>query len=187
MSKGNGVSGFDLSDLATVDTIEHVVLSPRDGQPVMSYGEPWTITLAGPTHPATLRAEQGRYRRMVELGTVYGDNPLPPEVAHEVVRRAVAARMIAWTPIDLAGEMRLECTPDNAERVLQKAGWLYHDIHFALERRTAFLAPSPGASVSTLGTSSGSTARTKKGSQSRPTGASVRGDKARLARSSAPS
>jgi len=186
MTKGNGASGFDLSDLATVETIEHVVISPRDGQPVMSYGEPWTITLAGPTHPATLRAEQGRYRRMIKLGGIYGDNILPPEVAHEVVRRVVAERMIAWTPIDLAGEMRIECTPDNAERVLAAAGWLYHDIHFALERRTAFLALSPDGSVSTPGTSNASDGRTRKGSRSRPTGASVRGDKARLARSSAP-
>ena len=187
MTAGNGVSGFDLADLTTVETIEHVVLSPRDGQPIISYGQPWTVTLAGPGHPATLGADAGRYRAMIELGAVYGDGPLPPEEAAKVVRRSVAERMIAWTPVDFQGELKIDCTPENAEKMLTTARWLYDAMTLAMERRAAFLAPLPDVPATTPGTSNGSAAKTKKARASRHTGERLRAKAGRPEKSSAPS
>ena len=187
MTAGNGASGFDLANLATVDTIKHVVLSPRDGKPIISYGEPWTITLAGPAHEATVRAEQERYRKMLDLAVVHGEDKMPETVALSLVIRAVAVRMIAWTPIDLAEQRKIECTPDNAEEMLRIAAWLYADLSVALERRTAFLVPSQGEPATTLDTSSESPSATRKVSRSRRIGVSAPVETALVETNSAPS
>lgn len=109
-----------------------------DGQPFLgANGEPWTITIAGPTHPKGFQAEEAMRLRVLRQMEGKG------ETAEEYIDRVIeplVVRTIAWTPIQLGGEPFL-CTPENARKLYRESDVVRKQVEGFIFRSVNFLKP----------------------------------------------
>lgn len=97
---------MDLAELQDLETIE-VQIKKADGKPVTgSDDQPWTIKLAGPSHPVTFRSQDVvtlTVRRVTEQKEKGGE----PESDEDVKLRVLAGmidRTLGWTPVIFNGK-----------------------------------------------------------------------------------
>lgn len=138
--KDNASAGMDLSGLAELDTIEVQIDNPVNGGHVIdANGKPWTWTLAGPAHDATLK-----FRRRVDILSQkwarMKEKERDAQEYNDSLRAAYALRVIDWTPIVMDGE-GFECTRQNAEKLMtdQRYNWLYKQITALFGEQDTFL------------------------------------------------
>jgi hypothetical protein len=120
---------FDLSDFIDLERGECVIYQDASRQkPVLgSDGKPFTVYIAGPSHPKTFRSEsmaqralQMRMAAMVRAADKGGkpeevDPQTDDQVLHEQVDHLVE-RTIGWSPITNGG-VDFPYSPDNAFRL----------------------------------------------------------------------
>jgi hypothetical protein len=153
---------FDLSAFQASDQAEMVVRHPVTNEPTT-----WKITFAGPGHPKTreladrlarqsLREEQEQARARVNGRKWKGEERSPNE-ARDANFRAVADRIIQWSPVRLNGE-DVPFNTDNAMRLLSDPamGTLFAQCLEFLGAEASFLQDSAKNSSPSQSTSSDS-------------------------------
>ncbi len=105
---------MDLRAFVPKQTIE-VVIKGLDQQPT-----DMVVTLAGPSHPATVALDRAQAESRYEAGTLGTRMPYA-KAADEVIDELVA-RTLAWTNVDLDGHA-LECNPANVRMVYEDADY----------------------------------------------------------------
>lgn len=99
---------MDLSLFNVIDSIR-VEIDHADCEGV-------AFTLAGPSHPATKKAERARTDAMAN-----SKRRLKGDALKAMVTEFLAARIIGWEGVEWAGEA-MECNPDNALKILSAPG-----------------------------------------------------------------
>lgn len=113
------------------------ILGP-DNNPFMGAdGEPWTITIAGPTHPKGFQAEEALRLRVLKQLDGKG------ETAEEYIDRVIeplVIRTLSWTPINLGNEP-FPCTPENARKLYRESDLVRKQVEGFIFRSANFLKP----------------------------------------------
>lgn len=105
-----------MSDIAALFEKPETALEIKgpDGAPFMgSDGEPWRITIAGPSHAQGFRAEEAMRLRVLRQMTDKDKAANPAEDYIERVLEPLVLRTIDWSPINQNGKPFL-FTPENA-------------------------------------------------------------------------
>ena len=109
-----------------------------DGSPfVGADGEPWTITIAGPTHAKGFAAEETMRLRALKL--LEGKGETSEEYIDRVLEPLIL-RTIAWSPITLAGQP-FPCTPENVKRVYRESDFVRKQVEGFVYKTSNFLNP----------------------------------------------
>jgi hypothetical protein len=147
-AKANGADLFDISSLATLETSEMVVNHPVSGAPTT-----WVWVIAGPGHPATVRADSERAEetKQEELrmrrAQANGQRYKPPTITAQEERRRSASnfarRVLSWTKVQLNGQ-EYEHNYENVYKILMDPNYflVYRQLLDYLVDEKSFMKPS---------------------------------------------
>ena len=154
----------DLTNLAYRDTMDYAVRHPATGAPLA-----WIITLAGPSHPATIAADEEVFRqtqlalqdrqRQAITTVKAGQTPVPPiETLFErrILNAAVVkARVLACGPAVLNG--RTLAMADDVRALIDdpRYDWLYRQLDRRLGDASGFIGSALPTSSPTAEANSG--------------------------------
>jgi len=105
---------MDIRAFVPKQTIE-VVIKGLDQQPTDI-----VITVAGPSHPATVALDRAQAESRYESNTL--GTHLPYAKASDEVMDELVARTLSWANVELDGQA-LECTPENVRMIYENADY----------------------------------------------------------------
>lgn len=125
---------MDLSDLQDLETFEVPILK-SDGTPVMgSDGQPWKIKVAGPSHPATFRAQDMVGITVKRIAGEKDRKDDEGETDEDVRLRMLAPlieRTLGWSPTTFQGSP-FPFSRDNAIAIYTTAALIRSQVEQAL-------------------------------------------------------
>jgi hypothetical protein len=115
-----------------------IEINGPDGKPFIGAdGEPWRITIAGPTHAMGFKAEESMRIRV--LRAMDGSKETESDYIERVLEPLVI-RTLAWSPINLGGAPYL-CTPENARKLYRESDLVRKQVEGFIYKSGNFLKP----------------------------------------------
>lgn len=95
----------DLDSFVDADEIDLVMTNPRTGDPVIASDEkPWTIKLAGPNHPESVKLRNAAIGKTLKRNRTRGNvEQSPDEVVNQSIDHLVA-RTLGWNAPLMGGQ-----------------------------------------------------------------------------------
>jgi len=142
MSKNDlkfSTAAIDLDNLSEAEEIEHVVINPKTGDPVIAADDtPWKVRLAGPQHAETIKLRNTAIGRTLKAQRLRGDqDPDPEQLAKETID-ALVARTLGWNAPVMQGKP-VEFSKAVAREVYTKFSWLRNQLQRRLADEAGFL------------------------------------------------